>query len=129
MYFSKSVCNPLTHFVEGMRCKRFTGTLTDIYQQSLHNRNCRNLRHFLSRGKGDEQCLQHIIGNVACKQVKWNAEQSLGYLNIINRRNSMGWSISINKLNLVCLLRRAKNSFVLHRDLTVFRLHRKDLTL
>ncbi|WP_232696535.1 hypothetical protein [Brevibacillus daliensis] len=74
LYFSKSVLNHITHFVNGVLSQGFSGTLTDIHRESLHNRDRRSLSHFLSHGKCNEQFLKQIVRNIVFKQVKWNSK-------------------------------------------------------
>ncbi|MBG9791697.1 transposase [Paenibacillus dendritiformis] len=76
LYFSKSVLNHITHFVDGMLSSGFTGTLTDIHRESLHHRDRRSLSHFLSHGKWDEQFLKQIVRNIAYQQVKYSAKHN-----------------------------------------------------
>lgn len=76
LYFSKSVLNHISHFVDGMLSEGFTGTLTNIHRESLHNRDRRSLSHFLAHGKWSETFLKQIIRNIAYKQVKWSAKQN-----------------------------------------------------
>jgi hypothetical protein len=64
LYFSKSVLNHITHFVDGMLSSGFTGTLTDLHREILHHRDGRSLRHLLSHGKWDEKFLKQIIRNI-----------------------------------------------------------------
>ncbi|QDX93992.1 hypothetical protein EEL30_17855 [Brevibacillus laterosporus] len=37
-YFSKPVMNHMLHYLDGILSRDFTGTLTDMYRESRHNR-------------------------------------------------------------------------------------------
>lgn len=76
LYFSKSVLNHITHFVDGMLSQGFTGCLSDIHRESLHNRDRRSISHFLSHGNWNEHYLKQTVRNIAYKQVKWHAKQN-----------------------------------------------------
>lgn len=75
MYFSKPVVNHIVHFVDGMLSDGFTGTLSDIRRESLHNRDRRSISYFLSHGDCDEQFLKQIVRMLAYKEVNWSAKQ------------------------------------------------------
>lgn len=75
LYFSKPALHHIKHFVDGMLSTGFTGTLTDIHRESLHERDRRTLSHFLTHGNWDSSYLKRIVQRVAFQQIKAFAQR------------------------------------------------------
>ncbi|MBO2943645.1 transposase [Paenibacillus sp. F411] len=75
LYFTKPALRHIHHFVDGMLSAGFTGTLTDIHRESLHERDRRTLSHFLSHGNWNRSFLQRITQRVAFQEINKTARQ------------------------------------------------------
>ncbi|MBJ6361094.1 transposase [Paenibacillus sp. GCM10012307] len=83
LYFTKPVLHHIRYFVDGMLSLGFSRTLTDIHRESLQDRDCRTLSHFLSHGSWDAQFLQCIVQRIAFQQIKANALREHGPMLVI----------------------------------------------